>query len=107
METNDNNENSVIEQKTEENNTQEETTEKQFDLNISDLISLRSVLEISSRRGTWLAEELEDVGRLYKNLSGFLNKVLPKKEESTNSTDDSNLVTSDETSSTTDDKLVI
>lgn len=90
--------------------TQEQQTE-QVELNISDLVSFRSVFEISSRRGTWLAEELEDVGRLYKRLCAFLNRVLPKNEEQStesNETAENNDVgVGLSTNGSSDDKIVI
>lgn len=94
--------------------TQEQQTEQQseqVELNISDLVSFRSVLEISSRRGTWLAEELEDVGRLYKRLCAFLNRVLPKNEEqsteSNETVENNDVGVGSSTDGSSDDKIVI
>lgn len=98
---------------TQEQQTEQQTEEQseQVELNISDLVSFRSVLEISSRRGTWLAEELEDVGRLYKRLCAFLNRVLPKNEEQStdsNETAENNDVgVGSSTDGSSDDKIVI
>ena len=49
------------------------------DLNISDLIALKSIVEISSQRGTFKANELEGVGRIYNKLSNFLDSVAKKE----------------------------
>ena len=43
-------------------------------------MSLKLILQVSTRRGCWLAEELEDVGRLYKRLSAFLERVAPQAD---------------------------
>ena len=49
------------------------------DLNISDLIALKSIVEISSQRGTFKANELEGVGKVYNKLSNFLDSVAKKE----------------------------
>ena len=41
------------------------------ELSLNDLMSLKLILQVSTRRGCWLAEELEDVGRLYKRFRTF------------------------------------
>ena len=50
------------------------------ELSLNDLMSLKLILQVSTRRGCWLAEELEDVGRLYKRLSSFLERVAPQQD---------------------------
>lgn len=50
------------------------------DLNISDLAALKSIVEISSQRGTFKAAELEAVGKIYNKLSTFLEAVTKQKE---------------------------
>jgi len=64
--------------------TTETPTEAPVELSLNDLMSLKLIIQVSVKRGCWMAEELEDVGRLYKRLSSFLDKVLPEKETSTN-----------------------
>ncbi len=49
------------------------------DLNISDLIALKSVVEVASQRGAFKANELEGVGRVYNKLSTFLDSVAKKE----------------------------
>ncbi len=51
------------------------------DLNISDLIALKSVVEIASQRGSFKANELEGVGRVYNKLSNFLESVAKKENK--------------------------
>jgi hypothetical protein len=50
------------------------------DLNLSDLASLRSILEVASSRGAFKAAELEAVGKAYNKLNTFLESVATKKE---------------------------
>ena len=50
------------------------------DLNLSDLASLRSILEVASSRGAFKAAELEAVGKSYNKLNTFLESVAAKKE---------------------------
>ncbi len=49
------------------------------DLNISDLLALKSVVEVASQRGAFKANELEGVGRVYNKLSNFLESVAKKE----------------------------
>jgi hypothetical protein len=50
------------------------------DLNLSDLASLRSILEVASSRGAFKAAELEAVGKTFNKLNTFLESVATKKE---------------------------
>lgn len=49
------------------------------DLNISDLVALKSIIEIASQRGAFKATELEAVGKTFNRLNAFLESV-GKKE---------------------------
>lgn len=49
------------------------------DLNISDLVALKSIIEIASQRGAFKAGELEAVGKTYNKLSVFLDSVTKKE----------------------------
>jgi hypothetical protein len=51
------------------------------DLNISDLIALRSIVDVASQRGAFKANELEAVGKTYNKLNTFLESVATKKDE--------------------------
>jgi hypothetical protein len=44
-------------------------------LNIQDLISLLSIVDVASRRGAFRAEELSSVGSVYDKVSGFLKST--------------------------------
>ncbi len=51
------------------------------DLNISDLVALKSILDVASQRGAFKANELEAVGKTYNKLNTFLESVATKKDE--------------------------
>jgi len=44
-------------------------------LTLQDLITVAQIIQISSQRGTFRAEELADVGTLYNKLIAFLQSV--------------------------------
>lgn len=50
------------------------------DLNISDLVALKSIIDIASSRGAFKANELEAVGKTYNKLNSFLEAVAQKDE---------------------------
>jgi hypothetical protein len=49
------------------------------DLNISDLVALKSIIEIASQRGAFKATELEAVGKTFNRLNTFLESVSKKE----------------------------
>jgi hypothetical protein len=51
------------------------------DLNISDLLAVKSIIEIASQRGAFKANELEGVGKIYNKLSNFLEAVAKKENK--------------------------
>lgn len=50
------------------------------DLNINDLMAVRSIVEVASQRGAFKAAELESVGKIYNKLNGFLESVTKKEQ---------------------------
>lgn len=54
-------------------------TEQPTDLNISDLVSLKSIIEVASQRGAFKANELEAVGKTFNKLNTFLESVTKKE----------------------------
>lgn len=48
------------------------------DLNISDLVALKSIVEVASQRGAFKASELEAVGKAFNKLNTFLESVSKK-----------------------------
>lgn len=49
------------------------------DLNISDLVALKSIIDVASQRGAFKAAELEAVGKTYNKLNSFLESVAKKE----------------------------
>lgn len=51
------------------------------DLSIQDLVTLKNVVELSAQRGTFKANEMEAVGRIYNKLSSFINSHVANNEK--------------------------
>lgn len=51
------------------------------DLNISDLASMKQIIDIASSRGAFKAGEMEAVGKVYNKLSNFLSQVSAKGQQ--------------------------
>ena len=49
------------------------------DLNISDLVALKSIIDVASQRGAFKAAELEAVGKTFNKLNTFLESVSKKE----------------------------
>lgn len=49
------------------------------DLNISDLVALKSIIEVATQRGAFKATELEAVGKTFNKLNAFLESVAKKE----------------------------
>jgi DNA-binding FadR family transcriptional regulator len=63
---------------------QEQTAAEQAqsaELNLNDLASIRSVLDVASQRGAFKANELEAVGKIYNKLNSFLEAVTKKEQQ--------------------------
>lgn len=58
-----------------------ETAPSAPDLNISDLVALRNIIDISTSRGAFRAGEMEAIGKTYNKLSAFLEAVGNAKKE--------------------------
>jgi hypothetical protein len=63
----------------EEQETAQTAKSESPDLNIQDLIGLKSVVDVATQRGAFKAAELEAVGKLYNRLSGFIDSVSKQK----------------------------
>lgn len=62
--------------------TEEVSAQQPPELNINDLLALKSIIEVASQRGAFKANELEAVGKTFNKLSTFLEAVTaPKKED--------------------------
>ena len=49
------------------------------DLNVSDLVAIKSIIEVATQRGAFKATELEAVGKTFNKLSAFLDAVAKKE----------------------------
>lgn len=49
------------------------------DLNVNDLVALKSIVEVASQRGAFKASELEAVGKTFNKLNTFLESVAKKE----------------------------
>lgn len=52
------------------------------DLNISDLLALKNILEVASGRGAFKPTEFEAVGKTFNKLNAFLEAVAANQKES-------------------------
>lgn len=52
------------------------------DLNISDLLALKNILEVASGRGAFKPAEFEAVGKTFNKLNAFLEAVAANQKES-------------------------
>jgi hypothetical protein len=74
-----------MEQETQEetvmqNNDQQETAKPEGpDLNIQDLVGIKSVIDVATQRGAFKASEMEAVGKVYNRLSNFIDSVSKPK----------------------------
>lgn len=49
------------------------------DLNVNDLVALKSIIEVATTRGAFKAAELEAVGKTFNKLNTFLESVAKKE----------------------------
>jgi hypothetical protein len=59
----------------------EDQTASAPELTITDLINIRSVVDVAVRRGAFGAAEVSAVGAAFDRLNTFLNAVAPAKTE--------------------------
>jgi hypothetical protein len=51
------------------------------DLNINDLNALKQIIEVTNSRGSYKANEMESVGKVYNKLSKFLGQATASSKE--------------------------
>lgn len=51
------------------------------DLTINDLNAMKQIIDIASSRGSFKANELEAVGKIYNKLSNFLSQATTKGQQ--------------------------
>ena len=56
-----------------------ETAAQAPDLNISDLLAVKNIIEVATSRGAFKAAELEAVGKSFNKLNSFLEAVSKKE----------------------------
>lgn len=76
--------------------TQTETTNSmETSITLNDLVLLRNIVNVASKRGAFSAEEFSDIGAVYNKIDNFLKMNLKKMEE----TDEEKPATDTETES--------
>ena len=76
--------------------TQTETTNSmETSITLNDLVLLRNIVNVASKRGAFSAEEFSDIGAVYNKIDKFLKMNLKKMEE----TDEEKPATDTETES--------
>lgn len=61
--------------------TQDQPQQAQPELSIVDLQNIKSVIEVSARRGAFTASEMEAVGAVFNKLAKFLEAVAASQEK--------------------------
>jgi hypothetical protein len=59
--------------------TQEPAAPAGPDLNITDLLAVKNIIEVATSRGAFKAAELEAVGKSFNKLTAFLDSVSKKE----------------------------
>lgn len=54
---------------------EQQQQQSQDDFNINDLNALKQIIEITNSRGSYKANEMEAVGRVYNKLARFLDQT--------------------------------
>ena len=63
--------------------TQTETTNSmETSITLNDLVLLRNIVNVASKRGAFSAEEFSDIGAVYNKIDKFLKLNLKKMEDS-------------------------
>lgn len=73
------NQNTEVEQVTPAEESKTESSQQSTDLNLSDLIAVRNIIEVATQRGAFKAAELEAVGKAYNKLNSFLEAAAKKE----------------------------
>lgn len=56
------------------------------ELSVTDLVNMKSILEVAVKRGAFNANELSGVGSVYDKLSKFLSMITTKQTSAENET---------------------
>ena len=49
------------------------------ELNVNDMVMIKSMIELGTQRGAWRANELTTVGVLYQKVSAFVATLVPQQ----------------------------
>jgi hypothetical protein len=79
------------------------TTDQKVSLSLGDLQAVMNLIDLSSSRGTFRANELEGVGRLYNHLGIFIKQTQESLEGDTDNNADNANNEGNETSNNGDD----
>ena len=55
-------------------------TPEAAELNLQDLVAIRSIIDVATQRGAFKANELVTVGTVYNKLAGFLDAVAKQNQ---------------------------
>lgn len=53
------------------------------ELNVNDMVMIKSMIELGTQRGAWRANELTTVGVLYQKVSTFVATLVPQQSPGT------------------------
>lgn len=71
----------------EQNDIAQPTDNKQPELTVQDLTSLKTIIDIASQRGTFKASEMSAVGQVYTKLETFLQAIQAQQAASAENTE--------------------
>lgn len=58
-----------------------EQTSTNAELSVSDLANLKSIIDVSVKRGTFNASEISAVGNVYDKLNNFLTSIAAQQQQ--------------------------
>lgn len=67
----------------ENQNTQTQSQPTNPELTVTDLVNLKSIIDVSVKRGTFNASEISAVGTVYDKLNNFLTSIASQQKTET------------------------
>lgn len=61
-----------------------EDNQKPTELTVTDLVNLKSIIDVSVKRGTFSASEISAVGNVYDKLNNFLTSIQQQSQKQEN-----------------------
>jgi len=68
---------------------QSEQVEQEDGLTLNEIVGLRNIVNLASRRGAFSAEEFKDIGTIYDKVDKFIKKNVKTTQNSDESTENS------------------